>query len=106
MKGIKHVRTKNGVHGPASNEPGAPYIYYPPGSALPWEYDLGRGFSATRYGKGWLVSDGTTWNAAASTLDEAKRIADARPINPAVVAFAQLGKIVAALDANHAAQAA
>lgn len=45
-KGLRRVRAKHGCYAPAAR--GKPYRFYPPGSALPYEWDLGNHYSAVR----------------------------------------------------------
>jgi len=96
----KRSRSTNGCWAPKSVKPGSKYVFYKPGAALPGEYDLGRGYSAVRYNKGWMVSDGTAWNAPARTLAEAQAIADARPPSPMLSFNAVMKALVASLDAE------
>jgi hypothetical protein len=100
----KRARSTNGCWAPKSVKPGSKYVFYKPNAALPGEYDLGRGYSAVRYNKGWMVSDGTTWNAQARTLAEAQAIADARPPSPMLRFRAVMEVLVASLDAEDAAR--
>lgn len=79
-KGLRRVRTINGCH--AQSALGRAYRFYPAGSALPNEWDLGNGWSAVRHSTlphaRWMVSRVSAIPAIVPTLAAARAYVEGR----------------------------
>jgi hypothetical protein len=80
MKGLKRVRTAHGCHAQASC--GGAYKFYPAGSALPNEWDLGNGWTVVRHSSvrnaKWIVCRLGTTPIIVPTLAAARAVVEGR----------------------------